>query len=409
MLPIKPTSAALPHPASLGGGLLALGALQLPQLDSWSVAVVFLLNVCALWWIFHHGLALLRRRWPRVLSEFAQQPQHDWWPCFLLLPILAAWWLVADSPTLPGDKTLQPFLLQVVLVSLGASFLLHALVQWPEDDGPIQRSCDRLHLAGGGLSAALLVLAIMAHLHSTDMTPPPPAFKPASYLASTGTDCESSEDDEGTPPCVLTSAQQQSTATNSEPAVPANLQQPPITLLNLLSDQLTDTALPYDASSFAIALVSLLKLLGRFYLASVNGQTHPSNGTQLLSSLLQPNRQPTAAEPAPTTPTQQSPSAFAQTVAAAVTLLDAALHQPAPSEAAASPPTQPDAPSNGQYKEVQPVAAPQATAISGNLTAANQKTLQQLHHLLTQPGALPTEMQQHQRLLQQLVLLAEKS
>lgn len=367
MLSTPSFTAAFSHPASVGGGLLALAALQLPQQGSWPATGLFLLSIGILWWILHSAVLMLRQRWPALLSEFARQPQQDWWPCVLLLPVLAAWLLVADSSQLMQQSSVQA-LLQVVVVAISASFLLHALLPWPSNGGQLQRGVDLVHRLASVMAAVLLLLTLMAQLHSIDspaaasaattghsrvLTPTSSAIKQPLAMA---TDCESREDDEGVIPCEAVAPQPQQTATSTAAEFPA----PPAPLLAALLDQLSEklanSALPYDASSWAIALASLLKLLSRVYLAQ------PHNNA--------PVSAPTASDTA-------SDTAISATAALNITT------------------------------EPEPVT-PQSDIIATVLSAADHTTLQQLHGLLSQPGALPAEMQQHQQLLQQLLVLAAK-
>lgn len=457
--------------ASVGVGIIvSLGVMIWPP-DKYSYALRFLVCASALLLVQSGILSLLRSHLPSVLNAPLQQAQHDLRSWYMSFPVLIAGWIVARNEPLMGTSILFAKVAEVGAVIVMCGLLVRAFVQWPEHETLLQTVIDKLHKASAFICVLLLALGIAAQLRTADMpqsTSPSPARTPLIVSGSDATSmpskaatahhaeiCDPDDEDADdcdadlggvTSPTVIQNTRSTEAAAGVEwTASTSFLRGMVFSLLDRVAQNLADSPSSFHASSVAIVIGSLLKILGRLYLLFSKARAMPINHesesevlVETIEDLLDPNpveatskvalanlknvnqpsSQPTLAENLETAPEQATHPVENILRAVAETALQEVLNPLVQSPAMGS--SAPPLGGERQASSITNQAGDQATStpmdlitqqVSHALSYENQQTLIRLQNLLaqTQVNTQSNGLERHRPLVEKLLNMAQSA
>ncbi|WMW80936.1 hypothetical protein RF679_01320 [Undibacterium cyanobacteriorum] len=389
----------------------------------------------------------------------------------MAFPVAIAGWIVARGEPLMGTSILFAKVAEVGAVIVICGLLVRAFVQWPEHETWLQTVLDKLHTASAFLCVLLLALGIAAQLRTADMpqsTSPSPARTPLIVSGSDATSisskppiahhaevCDPDDEDAGdcdadlggvTSPTVIQNTSSTEGAAGVEwTDFTSFLRRVIFSPLDSAAQNLADSPSSFHASSAAIVVGSLLKILGRLYLlfskARATSITNESEGEVLsetiehlldpkpadvtsagalpkLENVNQASSQPILTENVETAPEQATHPVDNILRVVAETALQEVLNPLVQSPAMGS-----SAPPFGGERQASSItnqAGDQATStpmdlitqqVSHALSYENQQTLIRLQNLLaqTQVNTQSNGLERHRPLVEKLLNMAQSA
>lgn len=402
---------------------------------TWSYALAFLVCAIALLMMLRGLIYIVRSKCHFLLADIAQTPHYDLLPCLIGLPVVVGWWLLAREEPIMGTAHLFPYVLELSAVLILSSLSLRSFVQWPVGESIVQRWCDGIHRWGCYVCFLIFVATIMAQLRTADVpsTSSPPESRLVSASTSIGATCSSKdlddEDDEAScppQPAVAevnpSASQVHAESTSAFFSFWVWLTQLPAHTLDLLANLLADKTFPFHLSSATMGMVSLIKLMGRFYLLYIGKRTSSAtqtlapSDTQVSDVVSERTEVNTAIDAETNTPQEQAHDELKQTIEAITNFIsevsttevsstNATLSGEVANEVAHEAIELSSAILENHVNETGPDLNTSIAAISPSFTVENEQTLVRLQSILNQSGALSQALAQHKGVMQDLLAL----